>query len=248
MVRTGKRRDLPKIHTSKYCIAYLDVLGAEKFMKNDEQDKFLNDLNSIYYDAISDVSFVSEVTNKDIKFKIFSDNILLAINIKENDSLRKSKIEKIINLAGNIYNNALCHGYLMRGAITEGLFYKDDNDIFVYGKALIDAVEIEEKLAIYPRVIAQKEVYELLPNYFEECSDGNYTLHNFLFAPGMPDIYKHNLKEIYKKYHKDDKVKQKINWVITHFNSFYGGPRFVNRIQITKEELENLNKEEVQNV
>ena len=52
MVRTGLARNLPKIHTSNYCVAYLDVLGAEKFMKNDEQDKFLNDLNSIYYDAI----------------------------------------------------------------------------------------------------------------------------------------------------------------------------------------------------
>ncbi|UKI41495.1 MAG: hypothetical protein L6V95_16040 [Candidatus Melainabacteria bacterium] len=40
------------------------------------------------------------------------------------------------------------------------------NDVFVYGKALIDAVEIEEELAIYPRVVAQKSIQETLPQYF----------------------------------------------------------------------------------
>lgn len=246
MVRTGPARNLPKIHTSNYCVAYLDVLGAEKFMKGNSAENFLNDLNSIYFDAISDVSFVSEVTNKDIQVKIFSDNILLAIKIDDNDSLRKSKIEKIINLTGNIYNNALCHGYLMRGAITEGPFYKDENSIFVYGKALIDAVEMEEKLAIYPRVLTQKSIQEILPQYFEECADGNFALCNFIFAPGLPDIYKHNLKEIYKKYHKDSKVKQKIMWIISYFNNYY--VHSVTKVQITKKELIKTTPKEVQNV
>lgn len=246
MVRTGAARNLPKIHTSNYCVAYLDVLGAENYMKGNSAEKFLNDLNSIYFDAISDVSFVSEVTNKDIQVKVFSDNILLAIKINDNDSLRKSKIEKIINLTGNIYNNALCHGYLMRGAITEGPFYKDENSIFVYGKALIDAVEMEEKLAIYPRVLTQKSIQETLPQYFEECADGNFALCNFIFAPGLPDIYKHNLKEIYKKYHKDSKVKQKIMWIISYFNNYY--VHSVTKVQITKKELIKTIQKEVQNV
>ena len=242
MVRTGLARNLPKIHTSNYCVAYLDVLGAEKFMKRANSDKFLNDLNSIYFDAVNDVSFVNQVNNKDIYIKIFSDNILLAIEIGENDELRTAKLERIINLVGIIYNNALYHGYLLRGAITEGPFYKNAyNDVFVYGKALIDAVEIEEKLANYPRVIVQKEVQETLPQYFEECADGCYVLNNFLFTGLiMPDVYKHNLIEMYKKYSEDEKVKQKIMWMITHFNCFYKNS--ATRIQITKEELTSATK------
>lgn len=247
MVRTGQARNLPKIHTSNYCVAYLDVLGAKKFMKKSDNDKFLNDLNSIYYDAIDNVSFVSEVANKDIYIKIFSDNILLAIEIYENDELRKPKIEKIINLTGNIYNNALCHGYLLRGAITEGSFYKNSyNDVFVYGKALIDAVEIEEELAIYPRVVAQKSIQETLPQYFEECADGNFILQNFIFHPGFPEIYKQNLLEIYKKSYKNEKVKQKIMWIISFFNSYY--VHSITNVQITKEDLIKAARKEVQNV
>ena len=247
MVRTGQARNLPKIHTSNYCVAYLDVLGAKKFMKKSDNDKFLNNLNSIYYDAIDNVSFVSEVTNKDIYIKIFSDNILLAIEIYENDELRKPKIEKIINLTGNIYNNALCHGYLLRGAITEGPFYKNSyNDVFVYGKALIDAVEIEEELAIYPRVVAQKSIQETLPQYFEECADGNFILQNFIFHPSFPEIYKQNLLEIYKKSYKNEKVKQKIMWIISFFNSYY--VHSITNVQITKEDLIKATRKEVQNV
>lgn len=234
MTRHGLARELAKIHTSNYCVAYLDVLGAEKFMKNDKKDKFLNDLNSIYTDALSDVAFTSFVTNKDIQVKIFSDNILLAVKINENDDLRKEKIEKIINLTGNIFNNALYHGYLLRGAITEGPFYKDENNIFVYGKALIDAVEMEEKLAIYPRVLTQKSIQETLPQYFEECADGCITLNNFVFH-GLSDIYKHNLIEMYKKSCHDEKARQKIKWMISYFNNYY--IHSATRIQITKEDL-----------
>ena len=156
--------------------------------------------------------------------------------MQENDDLRKDKIEKIINLTGNIFNNALYHGYLMRGAITEGPFYKNkNNDVFVYGKALIDAVDMEEKLAIYPRVLTQKSIQEALPQYFEECADGCMVLKNFIFQGlTLPDVYKHNLIEMYKKCN-DEKVKQKIKWIISYFNNYY--IHSVTRIQITKEEL-----------
>ena len=246
MTRTGLARKLAQIHTSNYCVAYLDVLGAENFMKGSSADKFLNDLNSIYFDAIHDISFTNYVTQKDIQVKIFSDNILLAIKISENDDLRHEKIEKIINLTGNIFNNALYHGYLLRGAITEGPFYKDENNIFVYGRALIDAVEMEEKLAIYPRVIVQKSIQETLPQYFQECADGCYVLNNFLFTGLiMPDVYKHNLIQMYKNA-KDEKVKQKIMWIISYFNSYY--VHSATKVQITKEELIKTTQKEVQNV
>ena len=243
MVRTGQARNLPKIHTSNYCVAYLDVLGAENYMKGDLADKFLNDLNSIYFDAINNISFTNYVTQKDILVKIFSGNILLGIQINENDDLRKDKIEKILNIAGNIFNNALYHGYLLRGAITEGLFYKDDNNIFVYGKALIDAVEIEEELAIYPRVVAQKSIQGTLPQYFEECADGNFILQNFIFHTGFPEIYKQNLLEIYKKSYKNEKVKPKIMWIISLFNSYY--VHSITNVQITKEDLIKATRKEV---
>ncbi len=218
MIRTGAARRLPKLHTSKYCIAYLDFLGAEKSMqKNDE--KFLNDLNSVYYNALHDVEFTNVVTQKDISVKIFSDNILLAVKIEINDPNRCAKIEKIIDLTATIYNDALRHGYLIRGGISEGEFYKDDSNIFVYGKALIEAINLEEKIAIYPRVVVQNSIKESNPQYFHQDKDGVWYLDSFIFNRVFDHVsYKHNLLSILQKNIKDEKVKQKIMWAISYFN------------------------------
>ncbi len=237
MVRTGKRRDLPKIHTSEYYVAYLDVLGSAKQMQNDDNDEFLNKLNSIYYDAMYDVIFDGLNFDKITYTKIFSDNIVLAVKIEENETNKTEKLSRLLNYVGNIYNNALYHGYLIRGGITKGAFCC--NETFVYGKALIDAVEMEENIAIYPRVIAQKEIYEALPQYFEECADGEFALDNFIFH-GNADVYRYQLIEMYKKC-TDEKVKQKIMWAITHYNCSPNNS--VTRRKITKEDLEKIDKE-----
>lgn len=221
MIRTGAARRLPKLHTSRYCIAYLDFLGAEKSMqKNDE--KFLNDLNSVYYNALHDVEFTNVVTQKDINVKIFSDNILLAVKIEINDPNRCAKIEKIIDLTATIYNDALRHGYLIRGSITEGEFYKDDSNVFVYGKALIDAINLEEKIAIYPRIVVQHSIKELKPLYFVQDTDGVWYLNSFIYT-GIYDYvtYKHQLLNMLQKFSKDEKVRQKIMWAIYYYNFYF---------------------------
>lgn len=46
-------------------------------------------------------------------------------------------------------------GWLVRGGITIGDFYIDD--MFVWGAALVKAYELEEKIAVYPRVILDEK-------------------------------------------------------------------------------------------
>lgn len=242
MVRTGLARELTKLKSYNYFVAYIDILGARRLMSQ-KNDKFLNDLNSIYYDAMNDVGFTNIVSKKDIYIKIFSDNILIAVQTDKYDINRIRKLEKIINLAGNFYNNILRHGYLARGAITEGNFYKDEHNVFVYGKALTDAVTMEEENAIYPRIIVKKEIRDLLPQYFLESNDYFYILNAFLFL-GLYDgnIYKPYLINYLQKFKNDNKIKQKIMWVINYFNKF----NELKRIQgstscqfITQEEIMN---------
>ncbi len=231
MSRRALSRYLPKLTTSEHYVAYLDVLGAKVYMDKDS-DKFLNDLNSIYYDAMSQVVFDGLNFDKITYTKIFSDNIVLAVKIEDDAEKEKKKLERLLNYVGNICNNALYHGYLMRGGITKGDFCC--NKTFAYGKALVDAVKLEDTMAIYPRIIVQKEIAEILPQYFQECSDGYMMLNSFIYHH-MPDIFKHNLIELYKKYSNNDKVRQKIKWVISYFNSYYINS--ILKLQITNEEL-----------
>ena len=76
--RRGLFRELPKLKSSNHFVAYIDILGARKLMEQ-QNDKFLNDLNSIYFDTLNEVILTNVVSNKDIYLKIFSDNILILI-------------------------------------------------------------------------------------------------------------------------------------------------------------------------
>lgn len=232
MFRSGHARQLPQYATETYCVAYLDVLGAKKFMA-ENSDKFLNDLNSIYFDAVNDVIATGFVTGETVDVKIFSDNILLAIKTGDNPEEAKGKTTKILNVAANIYNNALRHGYLMRGAITIGDFFQ--NDVFVYGKALVDAVYMEENIAVYPRIVVNKLLYKTHRQYFMSCNDGCLALNTFVFY-GRPDVDKYQLLELCKQHHNDIKAMQKIMWVISCFNEFHANKTGV-KLQITQSEI-----------
>jgi len=232
MFRSGHARQLPQYATERYCVAYLDVLGAKKFMA-ENSDKFLNDLNSIYFDAVNDVIATGFVTGETVEVKIFSDNILLAIKTGDDPEEAKGKITKILNVASNIYNNALGHGYLMRGAITIGDFFQ--NNVFVYGKALVDAVYMEENIAVYPRIVMNKLLYKTHWRYFLPCNDGCFALNTFAFS-GLPDVYKLRLLELCKRHHNDAKVMQKIMWIISCFNECHANKSGV-KLQITNQEI-----------
>lgn len=250
MSKEDLARELVKLKSYNYFVGYIDILGARKLMAQ-HNDNFLNDLNSIYNDAMRDVKYTNVVNQKDIYIKIFSDNILIAVPTVKNDINRQAKLEKIINLAGNFYNNILRHGYLARGAITEGKFYKDENNIFVYGKALTDAVNMEEENAIYPRIIVEKGIRDILPQYFLESNEYFYTLNTFLFL-GLfnASVFKPILKNLLKKYKSDKKITQKIMWVINYFNNFNEMQRSQGLVSyefITEQEIMSIIQSEVLN-
>jgi len=143
VIRTGlARKPWTNYKTSNHIIAYLDMLGAKQMICNDNDFDFLNHLNMFMEDTISESG--GEFFPKEGKkyVKIFSDNILIAIELKENDEHRDNKIAALFNTVASIYNEILRYGYLMRGAIVEGEFFH--NDIIVYGKGLVEAVYLEE--------------------------------------------------------------------------------------------------------
>lgn len=223
VTKTGGARDPhTNYKTSKYCVAYLDVLGGKDIIRNDNNNEHLNTLNMIFRDAISDVENTNLFSNDKFFVKIFSDNIILAVKIDEEDKI-ENKIEKIgdlVVLINNIVEEILNYGYLIRGAIVEGDFFCDN--IFVYGKALIDVVELEEKYAIYPRIIAQESIQQLLPHCFYKDIDGWNVLNTLLINDHgfLMSSFKESLKNLLKKNKDNKKALQKIMWAINYFNDY----------------------------
>ena len=220
--RAGEARSpSTNFKTSIYCIAYLDILGSKEKIFNDKNNEYLNTLNMLYEDVETECyPLFSNKEKKEFFIKIFSDNILIAVNLENNSEEKNIKIQKMLNIVANIQNEALDYDYLIRGAITIGEFFH--NDIFVYGKGLIEAVNIEENIAIFPRVIVNKEIIQLFPQYIFEDVDGNYFVNNFVFIYNSfkLETLKQVLLELLKNNYKNERIKQKIMWIISYYNSF----------------------------
>ena len=240
VVRTGFARfPSTDYKTSNHIIAYLDILGATDKICNDNDFSFLNYLNMFMEDAIEESGGGIFPHKEKIFIKIFSDNILLAIELKENDEQRNNKIAALFNTIANIYNEILRYGCLMRGAIVEGEFFH--NDKIVYGKALVKAVHLEEKVANVPRILVRAEVNA--PNsryYLVQDEDEEPFLNIFHLCESFDDVaFKISLLEMLKKNKENDHIKEKIMWMINYFNSWFTKYeyRLLNQQKITNEDI-----------
>lgn len=238
VIRTGiTRNPSTNYKTSKHCVAYLDILGTKNKIYEDNDGKFLNYLNMLCKDAISEASNAKAFGYNDFFVKIFSDNMLFAVNT-EDESTRLDKISLMFCIISNIQNEVLNYGHLIRGAIVEGEFFH--NDIIVYGKALVDAVNIEEKIAEYPRIIMQDKIAKELQQYAFRDIDGLYFLNSLFNIHGIEYVnIKMQLLEMLKKYKSDIRIKKKVMWAINYFNEWYKSPyyRGWERPQIAKDEI-----------
>lgn len=240
VVRTGFARfPSTDYKTTNHIIAYLDILGATNKICNDNDFSFLNYLNMFMEDAIEESGGGIFPKKEKIFVKIFSDNILLAIELKENDEEKGHKMAVLFNTVANIYNEILRYGYLLRGAIIEGEFFY--NDIIVYGKGLVEAVQLEEKVADVPRILVRTKVSE--PNsyyYLMQDKDNELFLNIFHLCNAFDDgTFKYNLLEMLKKNKENDHIKEKIMWMIKYFNSWFTKyeRRLLNQQKITDEDI-----------
>lgn len=103
VIRTaGMREPKTNYKQSKYCIAYLDILGGKNLIYRDAENTFLNHLNMFFEDAICEAEMAQIFSKQDVIVKFFSDNILIAIKLNSNDEKRVDKLTKLLNIAGNI--------------------------------------------------------------------------------------------------------------------------------------------------
>ncbi len=111
----------------------------------------------------------------------FSDHLIASVPYPANEMEFVFNISNLISYASWLHALALEKGMLMRGAITAGdLFHKGNS---IIGKALIDAVNIEEKIANYPRVIVPENLINLIPHnlrlFIEKDFDGLFFINYF---------------------------------------------------------------------
>lgn len=215
----------------EHLIAYIDFLGIKERMQKNSSYESLQILKFILENAKKKAAYISDInTINNFDIKVFSDNIVFA-QIINKDKLC-DQIISIVNLIALIQFEAFFQfDFPIRGGITIGELYIDNS--IVWGTGLIDAYSMESFLANYPRVLVSPNILKL----YEECenktlnlyalikkdNDGAWFVDYLMAAPNLkliPEISA-SLFDKSKAHENDDpKVRQKINWIISYFNSY----------------------------
>ncbi len=138
--------------------AYLDILGYSDYIAGVfEEGRAENEL--VRLRSALDVAYehLKEQSNKqhfngklDFQVRSFTDNLLIGYPIPEHGDALGILI-MVVHCVGYLQMELARGGYFVRGAISVGALYVDDDIIF--GPALMEAYRAEQKLAVYPRVI-----------------------------------------------------------------------------------------------
>ena len=189
----------------KYIVCYLDLLGATEAIKNDDGTVF-NLVKNIYENA--NKVFRKYAKNEfELDIKAFSDNIVLSRKIDK--SMKESmQILYFIVSISVMLSGALKKNLLLRGGITIGEFYIDTT--MVWGKALVKAYNLENKVAIYPRVIIDDAVIKRLIELNRDDEE--------LFGASMIKVDKDGRYFVdYLQENKEDKVAKRNDIIENEF-------------------------------
>lgn len=135
----------------KRIVAYVDILGFKNMVadsrKNAEvSERIHNALKRIHKIVERNYSKgISNGTEFGIEVSTFSDNAVISYPAKE-DNLFFLIIELI-----HLQLDLVIEGVLIRGGITIGDLYHDKD--VVYGPAMVQAYEMENRIAVYPRIV-----------------------------------------------------------------------------------------------
>ena len=146
--------------TTPHFVAYLDLLAGKSLIQSHE-DESLNQMHSLLQVAKESCSHNNKALFPNCKVKIFSDNVIISCKLTGKIERDLAKINSAITLisAIQIVGMEMYH-YLFRGGATVGNLFIDD--VMVWGNALVRANELEESLAVYPRIIIDNPLLDML--------------------------------------------------------------------------------------
>lgn len=213
-----------ELKSENYIVAFVDILGASKKIKNDP-DKSLNVVHDVYEYVLHYLkAFCEDVDLIEAKpiFRVFSDNIIIAVPV-EPHGINAAFLSAAIHTA-LVQNHFLVSKYLTRGGMSMGGFFSDE--IMVWGQALVSAYEIENSISIYPRVVVHPDLIKEIDitdssicKYLKKDNDGLYFIdYLFEFLPygeegdTLLSHYFNDCKAMRVEESENIKSIQKISW------------------------------------
>ncbi len=204
-----RSRDVLPIAYEDRVLAFVDILGWKEAITRSEKDPavlqglgaalaLLREAPRLWEHAQKnpDIALVPTATQ-------FSDTLVLS------EPSSDGAASRIAQRVRDYCWRMLLAGYLTRGAITLGRLYHDGS--VVVGPALVEAHGLEQKVAIYPRIVLAPKIVEMLSStyqtvqgdvyedlHFRKDLDGVAHLHlvDFTLVRAFPDLAPALMKEL----------------------------------------------------
>lgn len=151
-----------KIVYTKSYVAFLDVLGFKNlvFSKSKESKEKL-DSYFHYIDII--IKYLKDIPIKqDIGYIVISDSIILTVPHGKTPEENVDRLRHLCIAVGFLQIALSSQDIWIRGGISSGDTYFDNNNNQIVGPAYIESYLLEENLAIFPRVILDNKIIKEL--------------------------------------------------------------------------------------
>lgn len=161
-----------KIRYSESIVLFIDVLGFSNLVYSKDKTKIEN-----YFSYIQ-AEFNAYLVKRKFKYLIISDSIVV--------STKKSKenLSELIFITSKIQYQLFLKGILIRGAISFGKLYINNDSNIIVGPGLINAYKLENN-AQYPRIIIDRQI---IPEFFSSTAEFiNFTNNFFITLYGETD-------------------------------------------------------------
>lgn len=151
----------PKLINSIVCA--IDILGFSQMIQKSCDEGYGNTLlTEINYLINKNKSCIIPNKYSKGRIKIFTDNMVVAYPISGD---AEQELDEILDNVSEYQFNLALEGLFVRGGISTGDFYI--NEDIVFGPALLEAHNVESKLACYPRIIMDDKTINLLKNHIK---------------------------------------------------------------------------------
>ncbi len=163
----------------EHVVAFIDILGFRNFVKSGRVDSVVNDYQNILEKMRK---FWSEAEiKKKFKSTLFSDSIIISAELSGDISTKRKVYKSLCIAIAHLQVEMLSKDIWIRGGVSHGkMKFKTGNDTLIYGKAFVNAYELETNVAKFPRVVIDPDSIDYLEfnnkneltSYF---NDNNYS-------------------------------------------------------------------------
>lgn len=204
--------------TKKYIIGYFDILGYKNIIK---EKTYKESALILIFDFIySMIKKTEKAFFGKMKIYSFSDNFLMCAEYKSKVDYYYN-IKTMVSFMELIQTRILGYfGFLIRGCILDGNLYLGDN--FIYGKGMVDAYNLENNIAKYPRIILDRKMmiklYNMIKNSLSSFRNDRNEFNEKLTLLNMFEYYERYHLGILLKESKISKLWYRIetenrNWI-----------------------------------